>query len=185
MDILLIPFFLCPEEANNLFGELRDAVPWRQDTITVYGKEYQVPRLQQWYGDPGCAYTYSGITLEPHPWSPVLEALKEKVEAATGAGYNTALLNLYRNGNDTVGWHSDDEPELGDEPTIACVSLGAGRDLLMRCRSIPSERHTVHLSNGSLFVMKGRTQHIWQHSIPRRKRVFGPRISLTFRKVGP
>lgn len=175
--------FLAPEEAASLFDALLAGVRWRQDTITLWGKVHDVPRLQQWFADDGMVYTWSGIRMEPAPWIAPLERLRERLHEALGLRFNTALANLYRDGNDTVGWHADDEPELGEAPVIASVSLGAARDFVLRHRTRPELVQSISLTHGSLLVMEGDTQQHWRHSVPRRKRVQAPRINLTFRHV--
>ncbi len=180
----LLRGFLAAKEAAALFAQLHEVVPWRHDTIRVYGREHPLPRLQQWFGDPERSYTWSGIEMQPLPWTPVLRVLRDRVADAVGAAFNSVLLNLYRNGHDTVGWHADDEPELGSTPTIASVSLGAERDFALRRKDRAGDSVVVPLPPGSLLVMSGATQANWQHALPRRKRVQRARINLTFRHVG-
>jgi alkylated DNA repair dioxygenase AlkB len=182
-EIFLHHGFLSNQEAEAFFVALRREVPWRQDRIKFYGKEHPLPRLQQWYGDPQLAYTYSGIRMTPEPWSPLLLSLKQRVEATSKSSLNTVLLNLYRDGNDTVSWHADDEPELGPTPVIASVSLGATRDFVLRHKTRKELEVTIALQHGSLLVMAGETQSHWRHSLPRRKGRVGERINLTFREV--
>lgn len=183
-DVTLIRDFLSPDEAATLFARLNEKIPWRQDVIQMFGKTHNVPRLQQWFADEGFVYTWSGIRMEPLPWLIELRELRERLLTKTEHHFNNVLANLYRNGNDTVGWHSDDEPELGAQPTIASISLGAQRDFVLRHRmrsDVPN--HKISLPSGSLLLMKGDTQRCWQHSVPRRKNVDRPRINLTFRAV--
>ena len=178
--------FLPGPEASALFEQLRAEIPWRQDELTLFGKTYAIPRLHQWYGDR--SYTWSGIEMRPLPWTPALEGLRQRVEAATRRRFNSALVNYYRDGEDTVGWHADDEPELGPAPFIASVSLGAERDFALRRKlagdEVP-ERLKVSLPHGSLLVMCEGVQARWQHCLPRRKRVRAGRINLTFRLMHP
>ena len=181
----LVDSFLAPEEAALFFHELLAGIRWRQDTIKMWGKVHDVPRLQQWFADDGMAYTWSGIRMEPEPWIAPLERLRARLHEALGLRFNTALANLYRDGNDTVGWHADDEPELGEAPVIASVSLGATRDFVLRHRTRPELVQSISLAHGSLLVMEGETQMHWRHCVPRRKRVSTPRINLTFRHVTP
>lgn len=183
--VYLVDPFLAPEEAGALFDALLTGIRWRQDTIKLWGKVHDVPRLQQWFADEGMVYTWSGIRMEPEPWSAPLERLRARLQEAVGLRFNTALANLYRDGNDTVGWHADDEPELGDAPIIASVSLGATRDFVLRHRSRTELVQSIRLSHGSLLIMEGETQEHWKHCVPRRKRVHAPRINLTFRHVRP
>lgn len=175
--------FLGEEEADRLFEELRVSIPWRQDRIRLYGKEHDAPRLHQWFADGGMSYTWSGIRMEASPWVPALREIRERLEVKTDIHFNTVLANLYRDGHDTVGWHADDEPELGPEPVIASVSLGAERDFVLQHKERTDLKEVIPLSHGSLLLMKGRTQACWQHCVPRRKRVRGARINLTFRLV--
>lgn len=168
------------KDTDIIFRDLFDNTPWRQDRVVVYGKEYDVPRLQQWYGDG--SYAYSGIRMEPLPWTDRLKELKQAVEEKCEHEFNSVLLNLYRNGNDTVGWHSDDEPELGDQPSIVSLSFGAARDFIMR-NKLTQEKKCFSLTDGSFLYMFGKSQEEWEHSLPRRKRVIMPRINLTFRNI--
>mmetsp|Transcript_34669 Transcript_34669/g.79877 ORF Transcript_34669/g.79877 Transcript_34669/m.79877 type:complete len:233 (-) Transcript_34669:22-720(-) len=159
------------------------ALPFTQGRVKVFGKEYDEPRLTCYFGDQ--PYTYSGRTIKPMPWSrsPVLQEIRKAVEEITGESFNSVLCNMYRNGNDTVGWHADNEPVYGPNPTIASVTLGAERDFdLKECKDGPG-RFRVRLGHGSLLVMSGATQHRWQHSLPRRKSVEEERINLTFRNI--
>lgn len=154
--------------------------PWRSDTIVVYGKRYLQPRLTAWYGE--ASYTYSGLTLEPLPLTPLLEALRRAVEAVSGHRFNSVLLNYYRDGRDSMGMHSDDEPELGPEPVIASLSFGAARSFLLRHKTKKLGRK-IELSDGSLLLMRGCTQHNWLHGINKTEKIVGPRLNLTFRYI--
>lgn len=159
--------------------------PWRSEKIVMWGREYVQPRLLAWYGDPGAAYTYSGTRHEPVAWTPLLAELRRRVESAAGASFNSVLLNYYRNERDSMGLHSDDEPELGPEPVIASLSLGATRTLVLRHRTDRSIKNVrIPLESGSLLVMRGPTQHRWQHGIAKLARPCGPRVNLTFRRIG-
>jgi alkylated DNA repair dioxygenase AlkB len=176
--------FLPRAEADRLFAVLRDEVAWRQDEVLVFGRRHAVPRLHQWYGEPGLVYRWSGIAMAPEPWTPALAAIRRRLEARVGVRFNSALVNLYRDGRDCVGWHADDEAELGPRPQIASVSLGAGRDFLLRHRERRDLGTTkIHLTHGSLLLMGGATQEAWVHALPRRLRVREPRINLTFRTI--
>lgn len=170
------------EESTRLFRELLEEVKWEQREVTVYGKKHLQPRLVAWFGNPNTSYSYAGITLHPSPWiAPILE-IKAACEKLTGITFNSVLLNQYRDGSDTVGWHSDDEPELGPNPTIVSVSLGAKRRFDLRHKAT-KETVKVPLPAGSVLVMTGQTQAKWAHQIPRTKKVNEPRINLTFRQV--
>ena len=167
-----------------LYEALLKEIAWRQDTIVMYGKPVQIPRLNAWYGDPDASYSYSGLALDPLPWTDTLLRIKAEVEGELNQRFNSVLANLYRDGNDSVGWHSDDEPELGDQPLIASVSLGAERRFSLRHRKKKS-RAPIHidLAPGSLFVMRGITQRDWHHCVAKTKRDVGGRINLTFRQI--
>ncbi len=197
-DALLFEEFLAPGEADTCFERLLSDVDWEQHLIRIFGRRIPTPRLSAWYGDPGARYCYSGLVLEPIPWLPVIRELKERIESRSepfGVGdpnrsadahctYNSALLNLYRNGSDSMGWHSDDEPELGDRPVIASLSLGAERRFRLKHRSRADvDPVALTLSHGSLLIMYGDTQKNWKHALPKSSRVEKPRINLTFRLV--
>ena len=156
---------------------------WRNDKIKMFGKVMDQPRKVAWYGDQGVEYTYSGIKMKALEWSPVLKILKLRLEEFLGVNFNSVLINLYRDGNDYMSWHSDDEKELGKNPVIASVSLGCERDFLFRMKSNKLEKVKILLKNGSLLVMQSETQHFWQHSVPKRKMATTPRLNLTFRNI--
>lgn len=170
-------------EADRLFHALLETVEWRSEEILIFGRRRLVPRLVAWHGDPGAAYEYSGTTHLPLPWTPLLLELRGRVEALTGRSYNSVLLNRYRDGRDGMGWHADDEPELGAEPAIASVSLGATRRFLMRHRRRTGARLALDLGHGDLLLMAGATQHHWLHALPKTARPVGERVNLTFRSV--
>lgn len=185
-DVSLAPHFLAPAEAAALLAELTAAVPWRHEPIKLFGKDVLQPRLTAWYGDAGAGYRYSGLQLQPIPWLPALQELRQRVQAAAGATFNSALLNLYRHGQDSMGWHADDEPELGPNPVIASLSLGATRRFRLRPRPGASFTHapiSLELGSGSLLLMQGETQYHWQHAVPKTARPTEPRLNLTFRLV--
>jgi alkylated DNA repair dioxygenase AlkB len=175
--------FIAAVAAEKLMAELIDCVDWRRDTIKLFGKAHPIPRLHQWFGDPGTTYRWSGISMQPQPWLPCLTDLRARLEATTGHGFNSALANYYRDGNDSMGWHSDNEPELGPQPTIASISLGAERELLLRQRQRTkgTSSKPIKLSHGSLMLMSGDTQNNWEHALPKRSKLNTPRINLTFR----
>jgi alkylated DNA repair dioxygenase AlkB len=167
---------------QQLLDTLIETTPWRQQQIKIYGKKYLQPRLSAWYGDE--AYSYSGILLKPRPWTDTLLELKHRVESIIDHQFNSVLLNYYRDQNDSMGMHSDDEPELGKQPVIASLSLGEERSFLLRHKyrkDIGSVK--LSLSSGSMLVMKGDTQSHWKHGITKERKPCGPRINLTFRKV--
>lgn len=185
-EVLLTDDFLSKPAADAYLASLRERVEWERHVIRVRGRRVTSPRLSAWYGDPGAGYAYSGISLDPRPWLPVILELKSMVEAASAETFNSVLLNLYRDGADHMGWHSDDEPELGQRPIIASVSLGAPRRFRLRHRHRRDlEPVNVELEHGSLLIMRGETQHFWRHQIPRSRRPLGLRINLTFRRVLP
>ncbi len=169
---------------QQLYSELYSALPWQQDHITIYGKTLPVPRLQVWMGDPGAHYQYSGLALSPHPWNQTVATIKRHIEKISDHQFNSVLINLYRSGQDSNGWHSDNEPELGENPVIASFSLGATRRFRLRHKYrkdiLP---YTFDLISGSLLLMSGATQKYWQHCLTKTARPVEPRINLTFRKV--
>ena len=152
-------------------------------TIKLYGKLVPIPRLTAWYGDSGKSYTYSKIAMSPEPWTPTLLAIKSKVEVLLGVQFNSVLLNFYRSGSDSVAWHSDDESELGENPVIGSVSFGGTRRFVFRHKYRKELNKEVDLSHGTFLVMKGTTQHFWQHQIPKTVKKVEPRINLTFRVI--
>jgi alkylated DNA repair dioxygenase AlkB len=183
-DLVLYPQFFSQVESDALFAELRQATPWGQGHITLYGQRHAEPRLTAWYGDAGKRYSYSGQTLEPLPWTPLLLDVKARVDAAAQTEFNSVLLNLYRNGRDSNGWHQDNEPELGHNPVIASVSLGAVRRFQLRHKTRKDlPKLELDLPHGSLLVMAGPTQHYWQHQIPKTAKSVAERINLTFRVI--
>jgi alkylated DNA repair dioxygenase AlkB len=173
------------DETSRLFAELRGAIDWRQEEIVIFGAHRKVPRLVAWHGDACARYTYSGVAHEPEPWTAALSSIRERVRQRTGIEFNAVLLNLYRDGRDGMGWHADDEPELGPDPAIASVSLGAARRFCLRHRRRRSLRVDLMLDNGSLLLMSGTTQRYWVHAVPKTTRPVGERINLTFRRVLP
>lgn len=156
---------------------------WKQDSIKLYGKVIPLPRLTAWYGDSGKSYTYAGIKSEPNEWNKGLLYLKLEAERLAGVDFNSVLLNWYRDGEDYLNWHADDEKELGHNPVIGSVNFGETRDFLLRRNIDYSQKITVPLKHGTLLVMRGELQHHWQHSVPKRKRVSGSRFNLTFRHI--
>ncbi len=173
--------WLSAAEARSLQARLTDSLHWQQTVIRVYGRTQPIPRLNAWYGEPGASYTYSGARFVPEPFTPELTVLRERLQAFTGGHFNSVLANLYRDGNDSVGWHSDNEPELGPEPVIASISLGATRRFRLRHAQYPPV--SVDLHDGDLLLMTGPLQHHWQHTLPKTRRPVGARINLTFREI--
>ena len=174
-----IPF----DQADSSFHQLLAEIDWKQEHIKMFGKEIDIPRLTAWYGNSGRSYTYSGIAMTPLAWTPLLEELRSTVEALAGCQFNSVLLNLYRNGKDSVSWHADDEPDLGPEPVIGSLSLGASRRFEFRKKTGHTERFNSILNSGDLVVMRGMCQQLWDHQVPKESRVSGPRINLTFRWI--
>ena len=183
-DLLLWPQVDLGYPGDSLLRQLIDDTEWRQEQITVYGKPYLQPRLSAWHGD--LSYRYSGIRLEPLPWTPILQQIKLRIETLTGLDFNSVLLNYYRDENDGMGMHSDDEGELGQRPAIASLSLGEARDFVLKHR-FRKDLDTVKLplASGSLLLMQGDTQRYWRHGINKLRRPCGPRLNLTFRKIIP
>jgi alkylated DNA repair dioxygenase AlkB len=174
------------DEADALFERLLYEVPWERHRLRMFGREVDSPRLSCWMGDPGTAYTYSRVRFEPHPWTVSLLPLRERLQVFCGARFNSVLANLYRDGQDSMGWHSDDEPELGAQPVIASLSLGAERRFRLRRRALRGERASplgLPLAHGSLLCMAGDTQRHYQHDLPKVAGAVGARINLTFRFI--
>lgn len=178
------PHLIPDPEADRLMESLSTLVPWEQTEIWIAGQRRKIPRMNAWYGDAGADYTYSGRLFRALPWLPELKALKQQVEAACGTAFNSALVNLYRDGRDSVDWHSDDEQELGSNPVIASVSLGVVRRFQVKHRSRREiGLKTLDLDHGSLLVMEGEFQHHWKHRLPKMPAVTEARINITFRRV--
>lgn len=174
--------FFLPVEADTYFSQLQQSLAWTQEHYKLFGKSVAAPRLICWYGDPEAIYRYSGVKHEPHPWTPLLLELKARVEAASGEQFNSVLGNYYRDGKDSMGWHSDKEPELGTQPTIASLSFGTPRLFLFRHKG-SEETRRIELAHGSVLIMAGTLQSHWQHSLPKLKTLANPRINLTFRRI--
>ena len=171
---------LAEADAARLFAQLMALTPWRQEIATVMGRRVPIPRLTAWHGAAG--YVYSGIRMDPAPWNQPLLEIKAVAEACAGQAFNSVLLNLYRDGRDSVSWHADNEPGLGRDPVIGSVSLGATRCFQMKHRR-RDERLALDLPSGSCLVMAGPTQHHWLHQVPKTSRPVGARINLTFRAM--
>jgi alkylated DNA repair dioxygenase AlkB len=182
-EVIFYPNLFEPQESDCLFQVLRDEIIWRQDKIKLYGKEMDLPRKIAWYGDRNKSYTFSRIRLEPLPWTQTLLAIKERIETIAKVEFNSVLLNFYRDGKDSNAWHTDDEPELGKNPTIASVSFGGTRRFMFRYKQDKNLKTELQLTHGSFLLMSGTTQHFWQHQIPKTAKNVAPRINLTFRKI--
>jgi len=172
------------EPPEILLSRLIDETPWRQEAVRVWGKTFNQPRLVAWYGDAGKAYHYSGISLAPLTWTGTLLGVKSQVEDVVEARFNSVLLNYYRDENDSMGYHSDDEKELGPRPVIASISLGAERTLtFIRKANMGDRPFKVRLASGSLLLMRDETQENYKHGIAKEKSRIGPRVNLTFRQI--
>jgi len=181
-DFVYIEHFLEDTYANSLLEKFHLELSWRQEEIRLFGRAVLQPRLSCWYGDKGADYTYSGLYLQPLSWHPQLLELQQRLQYRLGVAFNSVLANAYRDGRDSMGWHSDDEKELGAEPVIASISLGADRRFLVRSKK-GSALASLQLEHGSLLVMRGRSQKDYRHSVPKTTKPVGLRINLTFRQV--
>jgi len=171
-------------DADSAFRALSDEVPWQERAIRIFGREVMQPRLVAWIGDADAAYTYSAVLHEPLPWTSTLSVLRERLARELGLSFNAVLCNLYRDGHDSMGMHSDDEPELGRDPEVASISLGAVRTFVLRHKKGPTfGKLDVPLAHGSLLVMRGTTQRFYRHGIGKLRAPTPPRINLTFRAV--
>ncbi len=174
-------FFTKPE-SDLLLKRLRNNILWKQESMNMYGKKIDFPRLTAWYGNNDKPYSFSGITLQPLPWTDEIIKIKSKIEPIAKTEFNSVLLNLYRDGNDSISWHTDAEKELGINPVIASVNFGATRKFQLRYIKT-KEKLEIELSHGSLLIMQGELQHFWQHQVPKTSKPVGERINLTFRVI--
>ena len=181
--LIYIPEYFSEHEANLYFSRLRKNTIWQEDNITIFGKTYKQPRLTALYGTSKRPYSYSNITMFPNPFTKDLMDIKRKVETFTNYQFNSVLLNLYRSGNDSNGWHADNEKELGTNPVITSVTFGEERPFHFKHRTLANEKYKIILQHGSLLIMSGAMQHHWVHQIAKTKRQIGERINLTFRKL--
>lgn len=170
------------KKADHYFNRLMETIDWQQDEVIIFGKRIVTKRMTGWYGEKEFEYTYSKITRKAKIWTPELIELKNLVEEKTGLEFNSCLLNLYHSGEEGMSWHSDAEAELGKDPAIASLSLGAERKFVLK-NKVSGDKVSVELENGSLLLMKGQTQKFWLHSLPKTKKVKEPRINLTFRNI--
>jgi alkylated DNA repair dioxygenase AlkB len=183
-DLLYIEDGLSPQDADAFHSTLLVETNWREEGVMVWGKRHKQPRLVAWHGDPGATYTYSGSRMIPVPWTPTLLDIRSRVESVAERSFNSVLLNLYRDERDSMGWHSDNEPELGPNPVIASVSLGETREFQLRHKrrkELPTAK--LKLTHGSILVMRGTTQMFWEHCLKRESTKHGKRINLTFRTI--
>ncbi len=181
--IVYYPHFFAKEEADVIFEQLKNDIPWQQDDIRVFGKTHPQPRLTALFGNEGKSYSYSNIIMQPNAWNSILKKIKEQIETVVATDFTTVLLNLYRDGKDSNGWHADNEKELGINPIIGSVSFGAERVFQLKHNSISGLKQNIVLEHGSLLLMKGTTQHFWKHQIPKTSKPIGSRINLTFRVI--
>jgi alkylated DNA repair dioxygenase AlkB len=182
-EIVYYPNFFDKRDADGIFEQLLNEIPWQQDDIKVFGKTHPQPRLTALFGNDGKPYSYSNIKMQPHPWNMLLQKIKSLVEDCTETNFTSVLLNQYRNGKDSNGWHADNEKELGTNPVIASLSFGAERTFQLKHNSDLSLKKSIVLEHGSLLIMKGTTQHFWKHQIPKTSKPIGSRVNLTFRII--
>ena len=182
LNIILDEFFLNQSDANNLYDRCLNDISWQSSAIIMFGKKIDVPRLECWYGDLGCEYTYSGKSLKRFEFPNFLLNLRMLIEKKVNSNFNSVLANLYRDGQDSMGLHADDEKELGPNPTIASISFGSERNLYFR-NKISKEIISIPQTHGCLVMIDGETQKNWQHSIKKTQKIIGPRINLTFRNI--
>ncbi len=181
-EYLYIPNFFDKQKSDYFFDTLLKKIEWKQEEMKIYGKVIKFPRLTAWYGDNNKAYSFSGINLRPTIWTDELLQIKEIIEPKCNVHFNSVLLNLYRNGNDSISWHTDAEKELGKNPVIASVNFGETRKFQLRHRAT-KQKIELKLKHGSLLIMKGSLQHFWQHQVPKTKKIVDKRINLTFRII--
>lgn len=183
-DVSIMREIEMPLPYDQMLRKLIDQTIWRQEDVRIYGKVYQQPRLVALYADKGKTYDYSGISLNPLPWTDLLREIKRRVEDCTDVRFNAVFLNLYRDHNDSMGFHSDDERELGKNPAIASVTFGATRIFKLKhkfLKELPPVK--IPLEAGTVLLMKGQTQHFWKHGIDKQREPCGPRVNLTFRTL--
>lgn len=182
-DICYVPLFIASHKADVYFDIFKKTIPWQQDDITLFGKTYPQPRLTALYANNNKSYSYSNIIMHPLPFTKELLEIKHTLETYTKEAFTTCLLNRYRTGNDSNGWHADNEKELGTNPIIASVSLGAPRLFHLKHNTRPNLKRKLLLEHGSLLLMKGKTQHFWKHQLSKTAKPIGERINLTFRII--
>lgn len=181
-EYIFLPNFFSKAESDLLFKGLRNNIVWKQESMNMYGKKIDFPRLTAWYGNNDKPYSFSGITLQPLPWTSEILTIKNKIESVAKTVFNSVLLNLYRDGNDSISWHTDAEKELGLNPVIASVNFGATRKFQLR-HIKTKEKLEIELKHGSLLIMQSELQHFWQHQVPKTSKPVGERINLTFRVI--
>lgn len=176
------PNFFSKTESDLILQKLKTEIRWKQESMNMYGKQVLFPRLTSWYGDNDKPYSFSGITLNPHSWTKQLLDIKNKIEPVAKTQFNSVLLNQYRDGNDSISWHTDAEKELGKNPIIGSVNFGATRKFQLRHLET-KEKIEIELTHGSLLIMQGELQHFWQHQVPKTTKKVNERINLTFREI--
>ena len=181
--LIYVSNFYKTDEANRIFNHLKEKTLWQEDDITVFGKTYKQPRLTAFYSENNKSYGYSGLQLKTEQFTPLLNDIKLKIQQEFSESFNSVLLNLYRDGNDSNGWHADNEKELGINPVIASISLGAERPFHFKHKIFKEQRHKLILRHGSLLIMKGEMQHYWLHQIAKTKKQISERINLTYRHI--
>lgn len=181
-EYIYLPYFFDSSKADDYFQKLNNDIEWKQEELKMYGRSIKFPRLTAWYGDNDKPYSFSGITLNPKPWTNELIEIKKAIEIKCDAVFNSVLLNLYRNGKDSISWHTDAEKELGRNPIIASVNFGATRKFQLR-HQVTKQKIELELRHGSLLIMQGELQHYWQHQVPKTDKEIGQRINLTFRVI--
>jgi len=182
-ELIYIPNFFSKQEADSYFKTIETKTNWQHDDITIFGKTHKQPRLTALFGESNQPYGYSNIMMYPKPFTPTLKTIMQRIEDNAKYQFNTVLINLYRDGNDSNGWHADNEKELGENPLIASLSLGEARPFHFKHRTLKHQRHKLILEHGSLLIMKGEMQHHWLHQIAKTKKQIRPRLNLTFRKL--
>lgn len=182
-EVQYFPSLLSSGESNNFLNRLQKEIVWRQEPIRIFGKSVMQPRLTALYGDPEKEYRYSGLLMKPLAWTETLLEIKKRVEALSDVTFTTALLNQYRNEKDSMGWHRDNEKELGSNPVIGSVSFGATRTFQLRHYYEKNLKETIDLEHGSFLLMRGPTQHFWEYCLPKRTKSYDPRINITFRVI--
>ncbi|MEO8001980.1 MAG: alpha-ketoglutarate-dependent dioxygenase AlkB [Arenimonas sp.] len=184
-ELFFHPDWVDNKAADTLFEIVRAQVTWECHRIKIFGREVDSPRLSCWMGDAGASYVYSQTRFEPKSWLPELQTLREQLQKEFECKFNSVLANLYRNGQDSMGWHSDDEPELGRQPVIASISLGATRRFSLKAKTENAKAVHLELPHGSLLIMRGETQKNYRHALAKTSKPMGERINLTYRNVFP
>lgn len=181
-DVVLYSSWVDAPLADRWQADLRTEIAWEEEHLQMFGKTVRSPRLIAWHGEPDAVYQYSGLRHQPKQWTPTLIEIRDYLERAVGLSFNSVLVNLYRGGDDSMGYHADNEPELGFQPTIASLSLGATRRFLLR-HTRSGKRISIDLAHGDLLVMGGALQSHWKHALPKTRRVVNERINLTWRRI--